>query len=70
MRLSKQISYSAEAVSFNVFSSIKDSFIKADERFEASQSFAVAAAWTDYDVTDYDLKPSIGEIVFFVDEWG
>ena len=56
--------------SVNVVSSIKDNFIKADERFGAAQGFAVAAAWSSNETADFELKPSIGEIVFVVKEWG
>lgn len=46
--------------SVNVVTSVKDNFIKVDERFGTAQGFAVAAAWSANGASSYDLQPSIG----------
>jgi len=56
--------------SVNVVSTVKDNFIKKDERFGPDKGFAVAAAWSANLALTFDLDPSIAEIIFVAREWG
>ena len=56
--------------SVNVVSSVKDNFIKTDQRFGSTDGFAIAVGWTDYNLETMTLDPSLAEIKAIVNEWG